>query len=419
MLADDPGCVLASCLDGYLSMLASRRDAIEEAREAVARGKAFARREAITRREALHLAALEAWSDGDLRGAAGHWDALLADHPRDVLAIRVSQFVLSYLGETQRMRDAVTRVLPSWDPAVPGYGCVLGCYAYALEEAGDYAAAEALGRRAVELDPEDIWAAHAVAHVREMQGRLREGIAWIADLADHWGQVNNFAWHLRWHEGLYHLDLEQYDRVLELYDRAVRPEPTDQYLDVSNAASLLWRLEQAEVEVGPRWGELARCAAAHLDDHALVFADLHYLIALAADDAGVVQRFLESCERFAQTGRGTEAEVMTEIGLPLARAVVAHRRGGYGEVVDLLSPVRGQVRRIGGSHAQRDLFEQLLIDSAWRARRLDVAAALLAERTTRRPGNLWGWKHYAAVLDALDAGGALAARRELERLRTQ
>ena len=80
--------------------------------------------------------------------------------------------------------------------------------------------------------------------------------------------------------------------------------------------------------------KLARCAAAHLDDHALVFADLHYLMALAADDAGVVQGFLESCERFAQTGRGTEAEVMAEVGLPLARAGVAHRRGGYGEVVE-------------------------------------------------------------------------------------
>src|SRR2546422_6634416 len=99
VLSNDPDCVLAGCLDGYLFMLASRRDAVREAREAVIRAKAQAQRESVTHREELHLAALEAWSGGDLRGAAGHWDALLADHPRDVLAIRVSQFVFSYLGE--------------------------------------------------------------------------------------------------------------------------------------------------------------------------------------------------------------------------------------------------------------------------------------------------------------------------------
>jgi hypothetical protein len=172
--------------------------------------------------------------------------------------------------------------------------------------------------------------------------------------------------------------------------------------------------------VGQRWEELAARARAHIDDHALVFVDLHYLMALAAsrDDASV-GRFLDSCERFARTGTGSEARVMADVGLPLARAVVAHRRGrtGYGDVVDTLLPIRHRVREIGASHAQRDLFEQLLIDAAWRARRLDVAESLLAERTTRRPRNVWGWKHYAAVLEARGVARAAGARRELERVR--
>ncbi|MGH7719033.1 MAG: tetratricopeptide repeat protein, partial [Gemmatimonadaceae bacterium] len=84
-----------------------------------------------------------------------------------------------------------------------------------------------------------------------------------------------------------------------------------------------------------------------------------------------------------------------------------------------LFPVRRRVQLIGGSHAQRDLFEQLLIDAAWRARRLDVAATLLEERTASRPGNRWGWKHRAAVLSALGAPGAAGAHRELDRLRAR
>jgi len=97
--------------------------------------------------------------------------------------------------------------------------------------------------------------------------------------------------------------------------------------------------------------------------------------------------------------------------------VVAHRRGEFGRVVDLLLPVHERFRRIGASHAQRDLFEQLLIDAAWRDRRLPVALELLAERTGKRPGNVWGWKHYAAVLDALGSGEAARAHRALDRLR--
>lgn len=397
-LAADPSCMLAHCLDGYLYMLSSKRDAMPRARQALARAEAISTSRRAARREQLHVAALDAWSRGDMRGAASIWDTLLDEFPRDLIALKVSQFVLSYLGESERMRDRVARVLPAWTADDAGYGFVLGCHAYALEESGDYRQAEDAGRRAVALDRGDIWAAHAVAHVAEMEGRLQDGIDWIAALADEWRDCSNFALHLKWHEALYHLELEQFHRVLALYDRDVRAESTDEYLDVANAVSLLWRLEQAGVNVESRWAELAERAASHLDDHALVFVDMHYLMALAAaGDAGAVDEFLASCERFAASGQGTEAEVMGDVGLPLARAVIAHRRGAYAEVVDELLPVRRRLRRIGASHAQRDVFDQLLIDAAIRGHRLSDARALLAERLTRRPNNRWGIQHQRAV----------------------
>ena len=399
VLAAVPDCVMAHCLDGYLFMLASKREAVPRAREALARAETATR--SMTTKERLHCTALDAWSRGDMRGAARVWDTLLDEHPNDLIALKVSQFVLSYLGESERMRDRVARVLPSWTEDMPGYGYVLGCYAYALEESGDYARAEEMGRRAVTIDKADIWAAHAVAHVAEMQGRLSDGIDWISSLAPEWNACTNFALHLKWHEGLYHLELEQFPNVLSLYDREVRAESTDEYLDVANAVSLLWRLEQAEVDVGQRWRELAGRATSHLDDHALVFVDLHYLMALAAvDDTKAVAEFLASCERFAAGGQGTEAEVMADVGLPLANAVVAHRLGDYGTVVDRLMPVRRRLRRIGASHAQRDLFDQLLIDAAWRGGRLDEADDLLGERLAWRPRNRWGLKHQQAVREA-------------------
>ena len=418
VIENDPDFPFAHCFDGYLRMLSSTRQGTELARRALARARMAAFVNAPTHREARHIDALDAWSRGDMRDAAAEWVAITVDDPLDLVAIKVSQFVLSYLGESQGMRDLVATVLASWDSGLPGYGYLLGCYAYGLEEAGDYVAAEQLGRRAVDLNPSDIWAAHAVAHVAEMQGRRQEGIAWIRSGAENWRECNNFAFHLRWHEALLLLDLGEHDRVLDVYDREVRNQQTEEYLDIANAVSLLWRLEQAEVDVGHRWGELAERARSCIHDHSLVFVDLHYLMSLAAvGDTPAVEQFLHSCTHFASTDASTEAMVMADVGLPLARAVVAHRSGRFGDVVAELMPVRDRFRRIGASHAQRDIFEQLLIDAAWRDRQLAVARELLAERTGSRPGNIWGWSHYARVLGALGSAQATAAQRTLERLR--
>ena len=57
---------------------------------------------------------------------------------------------------------------------------MLACRAFANEECGNYVVAEAAGREAMALDPANLWAAHAVAHVMEMQGRRGEGIAWFS-----------------------------------------------------------------------------------------------------------------------------------------------------------------------------------------------------------------------------------------------
>ncbi|HEV7705326.1 MAG TPA: tetratricopeptide repeat protein [Gemmatimonadaceae bacterium] len=419
LLDADPSCVMGHVLDGYLHMLSSKRAGFLRAIEALGRAEAVAASAAgLSKRERLHVGALAAWSRGDMRGAVLKWDAVLDDAPRDIVALKVSQFVLSYLGESARMHETVERVLPAWSAAVPGYGYVLGCHAYALEETGEYTRAEAIGRLATDINPGDIWAAHAVAHVAEMEGRLHDGLAWISSQSGHWSSCNNFTFHLRWHEALLHLDLERNARVLTLYDDVVRRPESDEYLDMANAVSLLWRLEQAEVDVGTRWTQLADHARSHMSDHALVFVDLHYLMAIvAAADANAIGAFMESCERFALVDSGTEASVMADVGLPLARAVMAHRRGAYGDVVELLMPVRGKFRWIGGSHAQRDLFDQLLIDAARRGGHLDVAEELLAERTSKRPRNIWAWREYANVLDSIGSPGAAAASRRLDELR--
>src|SRR5579862_2522190 len=79
LLAEHPDCTLGHCLDGYLYMMSSKRENQPLAVAALDRAKA-----GVSRQDRLHVAALEAWSRGDLREAAEHWDGLLTEFPRDL-----------------------------------------------------------------------------------------------------------------------------------------------------------------------------------------------------------------------------------------------------------------------------------------------------------------------------------------------
>lgn len=387
-LALDPDCPLTLTARGYFMLLFAQKGLVTKAKESLAAAEAAAEKRSVTERERRHIAALKAWCGGDADTALAEWETILAEHPRDVLAIRLAHFWHFYNGDPLKLRDSVARVLRGWDESTPGYGFVLGCHAFGLEESGDYAAAEHAGRRAVEINPQDAWAVHAVAHVLEMQDRTEEGIAWLDRYIPGLAGCNNFRFHTTWHRCLFYLEQGEAARVLELYDREVRADSTPDYLDICNATSLLWRLEEEGIDVGNRWAELAKQSAPRTGEHLLVFADAHFALALGAADPAAADAFLASASQNA-TATGTQARVMRDIGSALCDAVVDYRRGAYGRVVDGLLPRRAALRTIGGSHAQRDLFEKMLILAALADGRKPVAVALLAERRQRRPNNPW------------------------------
>ena len=389
-LAADPQLVMGHILRGYFMLLLVKRELVARARQAAEAADAAIKALGATRREMLHRQALDAWIARDQTRAIEIFEAILVDHPRDILALKLAQYLLFYVGDGRRMRDTVARAIASWDEALPCYGFAQGCHAFGLEECGDYEAAERAGRRAVELIPEDIWGAHAVAHVFEMQERTAEGLSWIGALAPQWAAANNFAFHVWWHRCLFLMKLRRYDEALARYDSEVRAESTDEHLDITNAVALLWRLEQAGVDVGKRWDELAAHSAARIEDHMTVFGDAHFAMALAAAGGpGDFARWQDSARGYAAGSHETQAAVMAEVGLALGEAARAHRHGDFARALDLLLPVRNAIQHIGGSHAQRDLFVQLVIDSAVKSRRHEVARALLNERLVARPGNAW------------------------------
>jgi hypothetical protein len=405
-----PDFLMGHILHGYFMMLFGKRELLPRAAQSAAMAEAALVTGGGTTRERLHLHALQQWTLGRMRETAAALEAILADHPRDLLAARLAQHLYFYMGMSEAMRDSAARILPAWDQKTPGYGFVLGCHAFGLEETGDYAAAERAGRIAVALNRGDVWAAHAVAHVCEMENRVTDGIAWLDAFEREWGEVNNFIFHIRWHRCLYLLELERHDEVLERYDSEVRPESTDEQLDISNAVALLWRLEQLGVDVGDRWAELAAQSRRHTDDHLLAFPDIHYAMALAAvaDDDGL-ESWWRSARGYAATAPEHEACVMAEIGLALADAAVAHRRRDWSRVIATLLPARHAIARVGGSHAQRDVFHRMLIDAGLNAGRPDVAHSLLTERARFRSRDLWAERHIALASAGDPMPAALSA----------
>jgi hypothetical protein len=65
--------------------------------------------------------------------------------------------------------------------------------------------------------------------------------------------------------------------------------------------------------------------------------------------------------------------------LPASEAAIAHRKQNYQQVIDIMMPARRNLWQMGGSHAQRDLFFQLLVDAAVKLKRGEILALLLDE----------------------------------------
>ena len=416
VLAADPTFVMGNVFRGYAMLLFGNTALEPAARKSVA--AAEQRAGDATGRERMHLEALRAWVEGDISGANARFESLLEAHPTDLLALKLVNYNYFWLGDRANLRDTVRRVLPSWEEGLPGYGYLLGMLAFGLEECGEYREGEEAGRRAVALNPHDHWATHAVTHVMEMEGRHQDGVAWLDGLKTHWKGCNNFILHLWWHRALFHLEREEYGKVLELYDEEIRQEPSDFYLDVQNAVSLLWRLELRGVPVGDRWEELAEKSAARLGDLALPFTDLHFLYALlAAGKTGPAHQIAAAMREYADSRSTTYAPVIRSVVLPVAEALIAFSEGAYEAAADRLAPILPELHRTGGSHAQRDVIVQTLIEAALRGGRTALARDLLERRTAERPTIAQGWRDYARALEATgDAAAADSARERAESL---
>jgi tetratricopeptide (TPR) repeat protein len=378
--ARDPELVLARVLQGYLALYAGSASGLQRARALVGDLDPWGLE--TGERELLHVLAVQSWADGEWERAASFLERALLHESRDLLALKVAQDLYFFIGNQQDLRDVVERVSGAWPSDRPGYGYVCGMYAFGLEENGQYDAAEKQARRALEQNPRDVWAVHAQAHIFEMEGAQRLGVAFLRRSVDDWSS-SYFATHNWWHRALYHLELREVDEALALYDGPIRATRSSEWLDVDDAASLLWRLHLFGVDIGDRATTLLEDVEGLLDDPVSVFNDWHAV--MIAGLAGAP----EVCEQLILLNRsasdGTNRRAIEAAGLQLLGGFAAFAGGDATRALHRLIDVASKSHVVGGSHAQRDVIDLTLIAAAARSGDVSLAEGLLATRTERKP----------------------------------
>lgn len=387
LLEAEPDFAMGHAARGLFCLMMGRAEMWQVAEDA--RTAAHTARNAgpVSAREQGWIDALDAWLADSPTGAIAALESVLEKHPSDTLSAKASQAIRFILGDAAGMRWSVERVLHAHGADHPLRGYLMGCHAFSLEETGDYAAAERAGLEGLQHAPDDAWGLHAVAHVHDMRAEPDAGIALIEGNTAAWAGSNNFRYHVWWHKALLHLDRDEKDIALALYDSQIRADKTDDYRDIANATSLLMRLELEGMEVGNRWDELGALAENRIDDGCVVFADLHYQLALAGAAKGDAARAMSA--RFAHDAcqTGDMAERVNDPGLSALAGLKAFAEGRYGDAFVQLSTARPKMPTIGGSHAQRDVFERMTIDAGLRAGHFDATEQILMARLKLRAGH--------------------------------
>jgi len=377
-VAADDGLVLGHIYRAYLQLYGTTPEGVTAASEIL---KPLD--EAVMgERELHHLRAARHWIEGDWEATTRSLERALLCHPRDLLALKVAQDLYFFLGNRLELRDTAARVLPAWPRELPGWGYVQGIYAFGLEENADYRQAESRARAALEHNPRDVWSVHALAHVFEMEGNQRDGVDFLTASAPDWS-ASYFAIHNWWHRGLYHLELGEIGEALALYDDPIRAGRSTEWLDVVDAAALLWRLSLFGVDVTERAEQLAADIDDLVSSPVYIFNDWHAVMAFGlARNAERTERVIASNRHLAAP---TNAGAAERAGLALLEAFAAFAAGHPARAIDLLIDIRPRANAVGGSHAQRDVIDLTLIAAAARSGDDSLARALVTERVARKP----------------------------------
>lgn len=381
-LAADPGFALAAI---GLARTLQVHGRIPEAQAAAARARALTG--GLSRREQQHVAAIGALLDGNAPGALAAVRAHVAEFPRDalVLSLAVGAFGLIAFGGRS---DHNALLLALLDELAPHYGddwWFAFAHGWAFNEARRPVEARTLMERALAAQPRSANAAHGMSHIFYETGAGDEGARFLEGWLPSYERATPLHCHLSWHLALFELGRDDVEAALRVYEDAIAPGASiaPPLNTLTDSAAFLWRLGLYGAPPAPaRWGPVRDFAARAFPRPGVAFADIHTALAYAGHgDRVALAKLIEAFREADEAGRLPSGPVPAA----LAEGLGAFAAGDYAGAIRHIEPVADGVIRLGGSHAQRDIFEETLIQAYLRAGRGVNAARLLERRLARRP----------------------------------
>ena len=362
-----------------------------------------------TPQEMRFVHAVAAWVNGDLPLAIQLHEEQARECPRDLASLKLGQYHLFNRGDAPGMLK-LALACKSEAADVPYFH---GMLAFAWEQCHFLKEAEDAAKHALSLTAKEPWAQHALAHVMLTQGRLHEGLNFMQDASPGWTGLNSFmVTHNWWHQAVFALELAQHDEVLRLYDAEIWGVEKSYSQDQIGAVSLLARLELAGVNVGKRWDDVMPYLLTRTQDQFLPFLDLQYLYGLARCGRPEADELLQNIEQHSElASQSSDAwqQAWPRVCLPAARGLMAHAQGNFERAVDQLGLALPRLAEIGGSHAQRELFELFYLDALIRCGKLAGAQHVVQQRCLQQPESL-RLKQQASTLYASLGLSNLASR---------
>jgi len=376
----DPESAIANAYAGFLWMLLEAPEAAERAAPFVAAAERAAAN--ATRREQLNVAILRAWVADDVPLALRLCEQVSSDFPRDLATVKIHQYFEFNRGNP----PAMLRVALKVKTAAADVPYVHGMAAFAYEQCHLLAEAESAARMAISMRHKEPWAQHALAHVLLTRGRVDEGAHFLEAASGTWTGLNSFMLtHIWWHLALFYLSQGRNHATLEVYDRHCWGIAKQYSQDQISAVSLLARCEIAGVDVGDRWQDVADHLESRSQDTVQPFLTMQYLYGLARARRPQAAILLDAVRDRARTAAPFTRAVWQEVALPACEGLYSYANGDHDAAWHTLESVIPRMTEIGGSHAQRDLFEQILLDAALKSGRLVSAQQMLELRRQADP----------------------------------
>lgn len=180
------------------------------------------------------------------------------------------------------------------------------------------------------------------------------------------------ACHNYWHLSLFNIATGNFDGAVELLDREILPrvKASQTSFTICDASSLLYRLSLIEPKekclsedvVRSKFTEVYSVARQYLNQHILPFNDVHFLMSCLGSGH---QR--EASDLIDSLKLSHFAEVhpqVTELTVQLMESMRYFQEDNYEKSTDILCSVRDSIVQIGGSDAQRGVFDKLLFTTA-------------------------------------------------------